>query len=357
MRYFFILLFSYFCLSCNAICRPFTICNESRDSVVGCDGYKDSELRWVIKPTKVVQSIVFVFRDFEVESQVKMVIIKEDGSKIFDDYINREKLTNFEIIEKEVKAVMIVKERGGFQLDYFGDCEIIEDQKLTYISQIFDDTNKCWIVNFDVNIDEKLKRIYMIVRDLMLDEKSELKFTDATTHQLLATINNHIDYEVFAFETTINRSIIIDINCQQESCSTTHNQFQLNMYTTNEKGIACIELQTYCSQINDDKLCLLQCPEFNYIIKEEIVLDENAPSIRKGFLTKLNSRINFRKKSGDKRYCPISKQYCGCPNSDDLRRFCRTKKKCFEYGRCTWACILTKMTICLKIRILPIKLL
>ena len=50
-----------------------------------------------------------------------MVIIKEDGSKIFDDYINREKLTNFEIIEKEVKAVMIVKERGGFQLDYFGE--------------------------------------------------------------------------------------------------------------------------------------------------------------------------------------------------------------------------------------------
>ena len=46
----------------STVCRPFTICNESRDSVVGCDGYKDSELRWVIKPTKVVQSIVFVFR-------------------------------------------------------------------------------------------------------------------------------------------------------------------------------------------------------------------------------------------------------------------------------------------------------
>ena len=58
-----------------------------------------------------------------------------------------------------------------------------------------------------------------------------MQFTDATTHQLLATISNHIDYEVFAFETTVNRSIIIDINCQQESCSTTHNQFQLNMYS------------------------------------------------------------------------------------------------------------------------------
>lgn len=363
---------------CSAECEPFTICKKARDTLEllpGASQYDtpNDELSWFIQPTEPFTSILLVFQGFKGTLSVKVLTINNDNSLVFDTYTGSEEGRSFDVLLDDVREVIIFAnnaEENTFKLNYYSDCQKINEGYLQYPSQFGSVAdNKCWIVNFTLETGDLMRRLMMIARDVQLDDSYNLQFYDAITSDLVAEIGGNREYDVFGFDTITSRTMIIQLECTKPGmCSPTpHNSFHLNVYSMNERGIACAELQRQCSQLSEEQqpgLCHTSCPVLEQMIQDEIMFEENSPTIRGGYVRqrsrgysakmspmKSSQAATDANKGKKKRRCPLAPKYCKCDmRSRDLKRFCYLRGKCFEHDNCTWGCIVTRMTACAKIR-------
>lgn len=374
----------------SAECVPFSICDEKRDSIT-MDPTQWSrfppgtDLTWFVRPKQTTGSLLLVFKEFSPTTQIKVVMMKDDGTMISNQYVGGSKANNFDVITQGVREMVIVAPNTpetSFKLAYYGDCEIVRDGLMQYPPQV--GRSECWILNFTLNQNELMKRMYVMMRDVKLDEKFHLKFTDVTTMEIVADLSGERDYEIFGFDTVNSRTVMMELTCEHgQICpSMPRNSFNLNSYTMNEGGIACIELQTQCSQIVEQlrpPLCYSSCPALEEMLENEAHYETNSPAlIRSGYQVRQRSRGYVAKNSvligerstsvnpvrggskadggGKKKRCPLNPRFCNCPRNVDLRKFCYIKGKCREHGKCTWACIFANMTVCVKIKFLSNKI-
>lgn len=352
---------------CTAECHPFSICDGSRDSIVmsgvSSQFHPGADMTWFVRPTQTFHSIMLVFQDFEPTSKVKVLMIREDGTMALNNYVGGSAVKNFDIIGDKVREIIIMAKNvpeTSFKLNYYSDCEVVSDGQVQYPQQV--GNSRCWILNFTLDNNELMKRMYVMMRDVELDSAYHLKFTDVSTMEVVADLSGQRKYEIFGFDTIDSRTIMVELTCTDQCPTIPRNSFNLNAYTMNEGGIECIELQTQCSQIPDDQkpqFCQTHCPALDEMLENEVNYEENSPMmIRSGYMANRQRSRAYAEKTkprsteNKRRRCPLNPQYCNCPRSVDLRKFCYIRGKCFEHGKCTWACIFAKMTTCLKIKFL-----
>jgi len=359
----------------EAVCNPYTVCTESRNKIILSSHYSNNlmsyrnDVTWFIRPMQQTRSLVLVFRKFHFAANVRVLVIKEDGSLVLYKFEGGKGMKNFQIINDKIREVMIVATKGplsSFILEYYSDCGVIKTDSMHYPSQDNDDHSSCWLFNLHMANDDRMQRMYVTMRNVYLDPSYSIKMTDVSTMEQVFKFNGNSLYEVFGFDTVYNRTLMLELTCfKKDFLETTHNSFIFNYYKMDEKDVACVEIQKQCRGLNENikpKICQTTCDAMERMLKNEINIEEGSQlELRSGYRAsksnnKMSTYFKIRRRENNKlkgiSTCRLKPQYCQCPKSVDITKFCQIKERCFEIKetKCIWACFWIKMYNCGRIK-------
>jgi len=348
----------------EAVCSPYTVCTESRNKVqlnpTNLMSYR-SDVAWYVRPTQTTRSLVLVFRKFHFAANVRVLVIKNDGSLVLYKFEGGKGMKNFQIINDKIREIMIVATNGplsSFILEYYTDCGVITSDNMHYPT--YGDHSSCWLFNLHMDDDDAMQRMYVTMRNVYLDPSYSLKMTDVSTQEQVFSFTGSTLYEVHGFDTVYNRTLMLELVCLKKDCLA-HNSFDFNYYKMDEKDVACVEVQKQCRALEDDikpKICHAACEAMEGMLESEITIEERSQlKLRSGYRAstsntyfKVQSRENKKLKGNST--CKLKPQFCHCPKSVDITKFCQTNQRCFEIQEknCLWACIWIKSFGCKRIK-------
>ncbi|XP_076816094.1 uncharacterized protein LOC143462001 isoform X2 [Clavelina lepadiformis] len=366
-------------------CFPNTICNKQRDTITQLDAnivtierLSNRGRAWYINPTPEPSNTILAFKNFSCteENPVMIISYKSTTEKNIQYFYGE--LGNFELVmENVIGVVLYVPIESGkaadFILNYYSGCQILTSthSQINFRENYPKEYSKnsqptCWFIK--VNDDFDRSRFYFSLRNVALNDGQQLAIWDLHTSQVVTTVTDVEDYQLVAAQTKESQSILIDLLCTTEDykCSRKGNTFLISYYGMTTADIACIEIQRMCSsrQFLPDTLCNTTCSAFDNMLIDEYTLesqtqtrsggaqsDEGLDVIEEEIVLEETPKVEDKTR---RRRCPMPPRLCSCPKNTNLYQFCPKHVRCIGQGRCTFACMFSKVTHCLKVRLLNV---